>query len=541
MKSTHALTKVTTLNDDDVIRIALDPENAAVAETDRGVNASVIKYKTGDVRLYGDVGSASLQLAIDAVGSAGTVFVAAGTYEKVDITDSNRTFVVEQGAVFTVPNNDITASSSSGTPALTVTGNNLRFRGELYLDGNKANQTTSGFAASERSATLKIVGDNAKFDDVEIHDAFWDALTIDGGPDSGDEALNTRINRLFVKDPENRSATLWSCDGFEINEFVVDCETIGNGDHRIRPGNDSIDSAECKDGWIGRIRTPNNTVVVESGTNGLSFGHVRAMSWKCEDCNDIAVESLDLRNVDDGSSVSFGVINATKVQIGSVSVKDHAGSTAVAGAIEQATSIDVQIGRYYCDGALGGAHGLRVRDATRLYIGTAICNNNTGKGVFVDESVSFTQSDIYFGSIHATGNTGTDVEFQTGIERSGFGYLARESGGTYAGIAADCWSYPFGITACGKIAVDGGDGSTTITNDFNVTSAVEDVLGQYTVTFTTTVADLVVTAQGEDTEQIDITSAGGSAMTFVTRNQSGTLIRPTSFFFIVMRVEQDNL
>ncbi len=39
MTSTHALTKVTTLNDDDVIQIALDPANAAVAETDRGIKA----------------------------------------------------------------------------------------------------------------------------------------------------------------------------------------------------------------------------------------------------------------------------------------------------------------------------------------------------------------------------------------------------------------------------------------------------------------------------------------------------------------------
>lgn len=37
MTSTHALTKVTTLNDNDVIRINLDPANAAVSETERGI------------------------------------------------------------------------------------------------------------------------------------------------------------------------------------------------------------------------------------------------------------------------------------------------------------------------------------------------------------------------------------------------------------------------------------------------------------------------------------------------------------------------
>jgi hypothetical protein len=40
--STHALTKVTTLNDDDVVKIALDPANSAVAETDRGVTVGTL-------------------------------------------------------------------------------------------------------------------------------------------------------------------------------------------------------------------------------------------------------------------------------------------------------------------------------------------------------------------------------------------------------------------------------------------------------------------------------------------------------------------
>lgn len=39
MPTTHSLTKVTSLAEDDVVRIALDPNNAAVAETDRGITA----------------------------------------------------------------------------------------------------------------------------------------------------------------------------------------------------------------------------------------------------------------------------------------------------------------------------------------------------------------------------------------------------------------------------------------------------------------------------------------------------------------------
>jgi len=42
MTSTHALTKVTTLSDDDVLRVALDPANSSVAETDRGVTIETL-------------------------------------------------------------------------------------------------------------------------------------------------------------------------------------------------------------------------------------------------------------------------------------------------------------------------------------------------------------------------------------------------------------------------------------------------------------------------------------------------------------------
>jgi hypothetical protein len=43
MTSTHALTKVTTLSEDDVFRLDLDPNNAAVAETERGVTVASVR------------------------------------------------------------------------------------------------------------------------------------------------------------------------------------------------------------------------------------------------------------------------------------------------------------------------------------------------------------------------------------------------------------------------------------------------------------------------------------------------------------------
>ena len=47
MTSTHALTKVTTLNDDDVLRVDLDPANSAVAETERRITGKAFLESIG--------------------------------------------------------------------------------------------------------------------------------------------------------------------------------------------------------------------------------------------------------------------------------------------------------------------------------------------------------------------------------------------------------------------------------------------------------------------------------------------------------------
>ena len=47
MTSTHALTKVTTLSEDDVLRLDLDPANSAVAETERGITGKNLLESVG--------------------------------------------------------------------------------------------------------------------------------------------------------------------------------------------------------------------------------------------------------------------------------------------------------------------------------------------------------------------------------------------------------------------------------------------------------------------------------------------------------------
>ena len=102
MVSTHALTKVTTLSDDDVFRVDLDPANAATTETERGVSYGVLvgtartdaeiaagvtpvdlKYEPGNVKRFGAVGDGSddttaIQDASDAATAGQTLFFPPG-------------------------------------------------------------------------------------------------------------------------------------------------------------------------------------------------------------------------------------------------------------------------------------------------------------------------------------------------------------------------------------------------------------------------------------------------------------------------------
>jgi hypothetical protein len=246
-----------------------------------------------------------------------------------------------------------------------------------------------------------------------------------------------------------------------------------------------------------------------------------------------------MKGMDDGANYSWAIISCQRIFIDRIAIQDHAGITASAGMIQGATTSDIQIGRYYCDGATAGADGLQIQDSTRLYIGSVNCNNNNGKGIFVDQDGAYTQQDIYIGHIDCTGNTDIDVVWQAGISGSSFGHMTRRSGDSYNQLAAVNYCYPFGVVCAARAEIDGGTGVATITNDYNITSITEGATGVYTVTLTTAVTDVVYVAVAEDAT-IEIGTHSTSAPIFVTR-VSGTAARPTSFFVIGIRVDQDNL
>ena len=547
------LAELTNVSDSDVVAVVDDPSGAAVtrkaqkknirgvpqtsAESTAGVTPTNFQYEPGTVLRYGTAGDTALQVAIDAVGVSGKVTVSPGNYEQVDITDSDRTFIIERGAVFTIADSTIVAMDTSAAACLKVSGNRINFEGKLYIDGNKANQNTSGFGAGERSASLWVEGDDVTFGDIDIADAFWVGLLMEGGTTSGTETLRTNAGKIKIKDPEQVSALLWSCAQFDIESITV--EATSAVDHRVRTGRASSGTAQCTDGHIGSIITPTNFIIMEKLTDGVKIDHIRAMGWKTEENADIQIGTMDLRDMDSSAGISFFINAAARINIGSVQIRDHAGLATIAGEIGGIGAKDIYIGSYRCVGALGTADGLQIRSGVRVHIGTLTCRNNGGKGLFVDEDASYTQSDIYIGSIFCDGNTGTDVEWQGGIENSGWGYVARKAGSTYGGIAGVARSYPHGVTA--QCQIDPAGGTPTFTKDYNIDTVVEDVAGQYTVNFDLSINVPIFSIIADGTPEIEIDAQDGDSCQFTCRNSAGTATRPTAIFFTATQADQDGL
>jgi len=128
--STHALTKVTTISKDDVLRLTLDPDNSAVAETDRGVAIADLT-PFANVQQYGAVGdgvtddTAAIQAAVD---SGNNTYIPPGTYAcsaGIKIPDNHTLF------------GDGASSILIAIAKTPVTGRQSLVYNEDYTNGNK--------------------------------------------------------------------------------------------------------------------------------------------------------------------------------------------------------------------------------------------------------------------------------------------------------------------------------------------------------------------------------------------------------------------
>ena len=490
------------------------------AEVTEGLTESSIddSYPEGTTIRYG-TGDAALQTASAVVGVNGKVIVSPGNYEKVNLIDNDRTYVVDQSVIFTIPDNDISGVATSGTPALEVSANNVTVEGEIFCDGNKANQNTSGFAADERSAAFKVSGDDFIHNGtVNILNAFWDGFTIDGGDTAGQEVLRTIIGTIKVKDPENRSGTFWGAIGFDVGSIDVNSETALNGDHRIRVGTNGSATSVSK-GRIGYIHAPGQLVVIEENTELLQLADVQAASLKSELANNVQGGRVDVRDLDDTANLSFGVIGGSNISFDNVSVSDHGGSAAVAVSFENDFT-DVRIGRLRVKDSVNTAGGARVRAGVGLHVGLGSFEGNADFGLHVDESGAWTQSDFRFDVILASGNTGTDVNFEDGIDRATFGYIDRQAGATYAGIASQTEDINvFGLTDATPSVLGGRifrTADTTTITDFDDGVGGQEIIVHvdHAVTFDVTGTNL--TGNGG----VDIVAAAGDMIKAYT--QDGT-------------------
>jgi hypothetical protein len=192
MTSTHALTKVTTLSEDDVLTIDLDPDNSAVAETVRGITAGDltgngltdwesdsgltkadidIRYLPGNAKRYGVKGddetneTSAVNKAINAVSQeGGEVYFPAGKYRMTNVQFKSNVFFRGDGPEATI----LKHFTTTGNYVIGHNDVDISAIGffDLAVDGNKSLGT---FTGAGHGIDLRDAS-NVWFDNILVRD-----------------------------------------------------------------------------------------------------------------------------------------------------------------------------------------------------------------------------------------------------------------------------------------------------------------------------------------------------------------------------------
>ena len=203
MTSTHALTKVTSLSDDDVLRLDLDPANSAVAETERGIVAGdmlgTTRHILGDPRKKGAVG--------DGVVDDSTEFAATEVVTDTIYLDYSTTYNL--GAI---------------KPVDLVHG-----PGSIILTGSSASPTVSGF---------QVLFDVAASSIISIPDVWAELANSETSSPGGIDSYFNVILAPGSNANDTDNNNVWRCTiiGEAAGEYITEwerVEAIGSGAMRF--------------------------------------------------------------------------------------------------------------------------------------------------------------------------------------------------------------------------------------------------------------------------------------------------------------------
>jgi hypothetical protein len=410
---------------------SLPPISTGNAELDRKINAwqsefirhnfedhsyliNFSSYGPGHTYLYGagiDTDPTENTVALEAaLLDNDEVFVGAGTYDPLTISASDKRLVMLPGVVIKLADGTVDAVDVTGPAVLAISGANVLIEGDFEINGNSANNDSSGFPTSVLTGALNISGDNCRINGtVTIRDAYWRGFTVENGNNSGDEVAGLYIKRLEVIEPVYYATLIWGVQDWGIDEIYVDRGTTPGWDARIRVGSQAASTVRALRGKIGSVKT-NGVFVTEPNTHFLDVDSVQCGGGKLQESWRVNVGKWEANGqllTDDQGGQSFAMIICDDCHIGTVSVYGHDQGAQATAFTQMNTNCSVdhlsvdETLTAYSDCIVGENVSLVIQ--SMVLLGAA----NGGNGFHYDHDAD--SDDNYIGALISTGHTTTDV------------------------------------------------------------------------------------------------------------------------------------
>lgn len=393
--------------------VEYDPPYAGALTSGYTVEDKLAQYVS--VKDFGAVGTAALQAALSA---SDYVFVNAGTYNgPVDITQSGKTLVMEEGVEFFLPNNTVVGGAVTGPAVLQISGDNVTIQGDFTVNGNKGNNDSSSFPTSVLTGSLTILGDNCRiYGTVTVTDAYYRGITVGTSLVSGGEVQGFYANKLHVANANFYSVMLWSVVDWRVEEIRATTNAPGvTRDQRIRTGTGSTSTSVCSRGYIGFVYTDTNCGFIgEANTIDVSIDTVMTGDGgKLEDCTNVRIGHWNAYDCSRAVNRTAFFLNlCDNCHVDSVIVNNYNNDGSATPGIVFSGVTSCSVGSIVSIGNQTNTPNreLRIRQADGLYLGTVVLRDPVGtcEGFFYDHGYPV-QQDIIVDALISRGHTTWDV------------------------------------------------------------------------------------------------------------------------------------
>lgn len=404
---------------------------ADLASTDSAKGAALVYLPTGGTLAQRVGGAVALKElgSLDSPALATATLLAAlidydhlivnpGIYDPIEISQSNKTLVMQPGVTFRLPDGTVSSGDVDGPKVVEISGDNVRIIGDFAVDGNKAANDASSFPLGVFHGSLHVTGHFVRLEgEVSVNDAYWKGFYLGDSNVAGNESLGFYAKKIRVANPYQHSGQIWSAIGWRIDEFEMSAPSWDMGrDHRLRTGTSNGSTSICQ-GSIGVVRGNKYcSLVMEAKSTGITIPTVSvAGGGKIEDAVDCRIGLWDAYDCSAPIERSgFAMLNCVNCHVSTVNITDFdylPGIDALAVAFVRPKACSVGSITSVGNKTNGDtSYELRIRGSDGLRLGQVILTSPVGScnGFIYDHGYP-PHRDIVVESLVSRGHSGWDV------------------------------------------------------------------------------------------------------------------------------------